>query len=300
MTVAIGAPRAKSRNAALPAVDTVPASPIPAGHWDASLALGFARRNGRTMLVENRHAGPLVVQKALYPQGDAFCETVILHPPGGIAGGDRLTIDIAAGSGSEVLLTTPGATRWYKSNGRRAAQHVRIALDDAAIVEWMPLETIVFDRADALSTLEIDLRGDARAAGWEIVAFGRGAAGERFEDGRFRQRIEVRRDGRLRWAEYGDIRGGDPLFESPIGLAGSRVSGLLWLAFDSDEHLTAGTVPDSPSLSTGVTRLPDGIMLARCLGASTEHVKAWLQRIWACWRPRYAGRAARAPRLWAT
>ena len=300
MTVAMGAERATSRTGAIPIVEPVPASPSPAGEWDASLALGFVRRNGRTTLVDNRHAGPLIVQKPLYPEGDAFCETVILHPPGGIAGGDRLRIDVAAGTGTEVLLTTPGATRWYKSNGRRASQHVRIVVDDASIVEWMPLETIVFDRADALSALEIDLRGDARAAGWEIVAFGRGAAGERFGDGRFRQRIEVRRDGRLRWAEYGDIRGGDPLFDSPIGLAGNRVSGLFWLAGNAGDDWSAESVTAAPSLLTGVTRLPDGIMLARCLGPSTEHVKAWLQQVWAGWRPRYAGRVARAPRLWAT
>jgi urease accessory protein len=299
MTVALGAERAASRanETALTANET--ASPA-AGHWDASLELAFARQNGRTALVGNRHSGPLVVQKALYPDGDANCETVILHPPGGIAGGDRLSIAIDAGPGSSVLLTTPGATRWYKANGRQASQRVRIAADDASIVEWMPMETIVFDRAEALSALEIDLHGDARAAGWEVVAFGRGAAGERFENGRFRQRIEVRRDGRLRWAEYGDIRGGDPLFDSPIGLAGNAVSGMLWVACNADGDWSAGNVDANPTGLTGVTRLPDGIMLARCLGASTEQVKAWLQRIWACWRPRYAGREARPPRLWAT
>ena len=299
MTAVIGAGRALSCAGAPALFEPMP--PPPTGHWDASISLGFALRNGRTTLIDNRHAGPLVVQKPFYPQGDAYCETVILHPPGGIAGGDRLRIDINAGSGSEALLTTPGATRWYKSSGKPASQSVRIVADSASLIEWMPLETIVFDRADGLSRLEVDLRGNARAAGWEIVAFGRGASGERFSVGRFRQRIEVRRDGRLLWAEYGDIHGGDPLFDSPIGFAGNIVSGLLWLASDAGDDWTdeCASAP-FPSLLTGVTRLSDGIMLARCLGSSTEPVKVWLQQTWERWRLRYSRRALRAPRLWAT
>jgi urease accessory protein len=294
-----GAVRAAPRPGAMP-IDTERAMSSGSGRWDATLELGFARRNGRTSLIDNRHSGPLVVQKPLYPNGDAHCETVILHPPGGIAGGDHLAIDIDAGPGSDVLLTTPGATRWYKSNGKTASQRVRIAAANKSVVEWMPLETIVFDGADALSTLEIALFGDARAAGWEIVAFGRGAAGERFTDGRFRQRIEVRRDARLCWAEYGDVCGGDALFASPVGFAGHRVGGLLWVAGAAADDLSADAAAPPPDVLAGLTRPSDGIMLARCLGTSTEKVRAWLQRVWAAWRPAYANRAARAPRLWAT
>src|SRR5438067_12658851 len=107
-----------------------------ADDWHASLSLGFAYTNGRTTLVDNRHDGPLVVQKPLYPDGDARCETVIVHPPGGIAGGDRLSIGVEAGPGTEILLTTPGATRWYKSNGRLASQRVHVVARANAIVEW--------------------------------------------------------------------------------------------------------------------------------------------------------------------
>jgi urease accessory protein len=290
MTIATGArPRDAARAGATPGIG-----------WNASLSLRYAVRNGRTVLVENRHAGPLVVQKPLYPDDDAHCQTVIVHPPGGIAGGDRLAIDIDAGDGSQLLLTTPGATRWYKSNGKPASQRVRITAGVDATVEWMPLETIVFDRADALSMLEVDVAAGGRAAGWEIVAFGRGAAGERFSNGRFCQRIEIRREGRLLWAEYGDVAGADSLFASPIGYSSHTVSGLLWAACAGDAGGPSAAADMIDRGTTGVTRLPDGIMLARCLGDSTEDVKARLQRIWEQWRPLYAGRPARPPRLWAT
>ena len=269
-------------------------------HWNASLDLAFEARNGRTVLVDQRHHGPLLVQKALYPGGDGHCEAVILHPPGGIAGGDRLTIAVDAGRATQLLLTTPGATRWYKSDGHAAAQDVSLRAGAGAVLEWMPLESIVFDRAVAASSVRVDLSGDAHAAGWEIVAFGRSAAGERFSVGRFRQTIEIRRDEKLLWAEYGDVRGGDPLFDSPVGYAGCTVSGLLWLAAATGRAADDRPVAASDRLLCGVTKLPDGIMLARCLGNSAEQVRQWLVEVWENWRPVYAGRPAIAPRLWAT
>jgi len=299
---------------AIPRVAPPAHSPHTSSHaapgWNASLALAYARRNGRTTLVEQTHDGPLVVQKPLYPDGDGRCETIVLHPPGGIAGGDRLSIAVDVGAGCELLLTTPGATRWYKANGRRAAQAVTLRVQANAIAEWLPLETIVFDRADARSSLSIELHGDACAAGWEVVAYGRAAMGERFATGCFRQAIDVRRDGRLLWAERGEIRGADPLLDSPVGLAGCPVAGLLWCAatreFDpradsaSEAAHASLARADADSVRLGITRLPGGIVLARALGNSTEAVKQSLARTWERWRPHYARRALCAPRLWAT
>jgi urease accessory protein len=275
--------------------------------WNAALALSYERRGQRTVLAKNEHTGPLMVQKSLYPEGDASCHTVILHPPGGIAGGDRLAVDIDAGTGAEVLLTTPGATKWYKADSRPAAQTVRLRVAANAIVEWLPLEAIVFDGADAQSSLTVDLDEGARAAGWEMVAFGRSAAGERFTHGRFRQSIEIRRQGVLVWAEYGEVGGGDDLLSSPAGYAGRTVSGLLWVCGGGDsggEAALAACREAARGLPertlAGVTYLPDGVLLARCLCDSTELARRYLQRLWILLRPLYADRAAVVPRLWAT
>jgi urease accessory protein len=281
-------------------------APAAATGWNASLALAYARRDGRTTLVEQAHDGPLVVQKPLYPDGDGRCETIVLHPPGGIAGGDRLSIAVEAGTGCELLLTTPGATRWYKANGRRAAQAVTLRARAGAVIEWLPLETIVFDRADARSSLSVELVGDACAAGWEVVVYGRAAMGERFATGCFRQAIDVRRDGRLLWAERGEVTGADRLLDSPVGFAGCSVSGMLWVAgtreFDAreTEGEDAMGIAAANGVQLGITRLPGGVVLARALGNSSEAVKQSLARIWGRWRPHYARRALSAPRLWAT
>ena len=97
------------------------AEPI-ASSWKARLSLGFACLDGRTVLSERDHDGPLVVQKLLYPEGGAVCHAIVVHPPGGIAGDDELTLQARTGEGAAALLTTPGAAKWYRSAGPRAKQ----------------------------------------------------------------------------------------------------------------------------------------------------------------------------------
>lgn len=285
---------------------TMSASPqLETERWNARLSLSFARRGPRTSLTRNEHHGPLLVQKALYPEGEAVCQAVILHPPGGIAGGDHLAIDIEAAPKAFAQLTTPGATKWYKASGRTASQSVRIDIHEGAIVEWFPLESIVFDGAFASSSLVVDAHSGSAAAGWDITAFGRTAAGERFAHGRYRQSIELRREGRLLWAETSAIDGDDPLFQSPIGFDSHTVSGLLWTTLPhevDDATIERARAVDAAtgSLLHGVTSLPDGIVIARCLAGSTEHARAWLAQVWSSLRPVYASRTAVAPRLWMT
>jgi urease accessory protein len=149
--------------------------------WQARLSLGFERRAETTALVQREHYGPLRVQKALYPEGAAVCDTIVLHPPGGIAGGDRLEISVAAAPHAHALLTTPGAGKWYRSGGRPAQQSLTVRVAREAVVEWLPQETIVFDGADAAMHSRIELAAGGVFCGWEILCLGRTAAGERFQ-----------------------------------------------------------------------------------------------------------------------
>jgi len=267
--------------------------------WQAALALDYRLHDGRTVL-RRRHRGPLRVLKPLYPEGEELCHTLLVHPPGGIAGGDALAIDVVVAPGAQALLTTPGATRWYKANGRRASQQVRLRIDGSA--EWLPQEAIVFDRADVESAIDIDLAAGATMIGWDIVAFGRAAAGESFDAGGFAQTIRLRQAGRLLWVERTRLAGADPLFDSPVGLAGRRVFGCLWAAGPlwSDallDQLRARLPADAPPL----TRLAARVLLARALGASAQAVRQALEAVWRELRPlTFAGRAAVAPRIWAT
>jgi len=290
------------------------ATEVPASTWPATLALQFSDCLGRTVMTR-RHSGPLQVQKSLYPEGDHLCHAILLHPPGGIAGGDQLTISVDMQAGASALITTPGATRWYKANGRRATQSVSLRV--AGSLEWLPQEAIVFNSADVDSRVDIDVAENAAMLGWDIVALGRGAAGESFSDGHFAQTIRLRQSGRLIWVERTRIAGGDALLDSPIGLAGRRVFGCFWavgphwqseqidllraaLALPEEARNAAAANNTANSIAL-LTCLAPRLLLARVLGASTQGVRRALEAIWRELRPlTFAGRAAQAPRIWAT
>lgn len=279
-------------NAALPAERGA----LQAG-WQARIELDFAARDGRSVL-GCRHSGPLRVQKVLYPEGAAHAQALLLHPPAGIAGGDALEIDVKVGAGASALVTTPGAGKWYKANGRRASQHVK--LNVAGALEWLPQEAIVFDAAALDARIEVDLEPGAVMIGWDLVALGRAASGERFASGEFAQSIALREAGQLIWRERSLIAGGDALLDSPLGLAGHSVFGCLWaygpLWGDDDYHaLRERCLPAAP-----LTRLAPRLLVARTVAAGAEDARARLEAVWAELRPRVIGRAAQRPRIWST
>src|SRR5690349_9801394 len=123
--------------------------------WKASLSLGFGFANRKTTLDRKIHDGPLVVQKPLYPERSEACHAIVVHPPGGIAGGDELTLRASVAAGGAALLTTPGAAKWYRSAGPWARQAA--AFDVQGVLEWLPQETIIFDGALAETAYDVDL-----------------------------------------------------------------------------------------------------------------------------------------------
>jgi urease accessory protein len=282
---------------------TVPAgkSPAPRG-WDARLALGFARREDRTLLARRRHTGPLVVQKALHPEGPGVCQAIVVHPPGGIVGGDTLALDVDVEAGAHAQLTTPGATKWYRSTGARAMQTVTANVAEGAVLEWLPQEAIVFDGARAAMITRIALARDSLYFGWELACLGRAASGERYASGAYRQRVELVRDGALIWAERAAIDAPSTLCTSPAGLNGHPMFGTFVVAAPAlpDDLLSAWrrVVPDA-GLDGAVTRLP-GVLVARCRGASPEIARRWFTALWRVARPALVGVEAVPPRIWTT
>src|SRR5689334_19900796 len=135
--------------------------------WHANLALDFQLREQKTVLSGKRFDGPLVVQKPLYPEGDAVCHTILVHPPGGIAGGDELVIDIDVEPRANVVLTTPSAARWYRTAAPQASQHVAIRAGAGSCVEWLPQETILYDGSRSRIDTRVELAADAAFIGWD-------------------------------------------------------------------------------------------------------------------------------------
>jgi urease accessory protein len=276
----------------------------PAGSrgWAAELRMRLERRGDRTVLAQSHHRGPLRVQKGLYPEGPGRVDLLILHPPAGICGGDRLDIDLVLERDAQARITTPGAAKWYRANGRPAEQHTRLRVGDGAVLEWLPQESIAFDGARPCTTTEIDCTGSARACGWDLWMLGRLAAGERYSSGTLHQRTRLRRDGRLVWSERVRLSADDPLRGSPLGWNGAGVAGAFWaLGLPHDESLLAACREvNEPGTLVGVTRFEHGLWLARALGHSAERVRTALTRIWSLLRPALCGAPGVPPRIWAT
>ncbi|MGE5640496.1 MAG: urease accessory protein UreD [Clostridia bacterium] len=263
--------------------------------WKARLDLGFALRGDQTILAEKRFDGPLAVQKPLYPEGPRVCHAIVVHPPAGIAGGDELEVGIDVASGANVLLTTPGAGKWYRSGGPWARQALRFRVDGA--LEWLPQETIVFDGALADVRCEVELAQGARYLGWEILCLGRTGSGERFAKGRLSLRNSLRRDGRLLWWERGDVEAGGRLMRSAAGLNGRSVCATLVAASPAIDAATVAACREVEEVA--ITLLP-GVLLARHLGDSSEQAKRRFVRLWKILRPAVLGLEAVEPRIWGT
>lgn len=267
--------------------------------WKAELALEYRREGEKTILANRRHDGPLVVQKPLYPEGEAVCHTIVVHPPGGIAGGDELMLSAKVAHGAAALLTTPGAAKWYRSAGPWAGQ--RVFFEVAGALEWLPQETIVYNGTLARMQAEIRLSREARYLGWEVLCLGRTGSGERFASGESILASSLRREGVLLWNERGRIEGGGTLLGSASGFAGRTVCGTLLASAPEipGEVLARAREVAPESGDAAITRLP-GVLVARYLGDSSEAAKDFFRTLWAVLRPALIGRDAAEPRIWRT
>ena len=272
--------------------------------WQAALSLRYARRADKTVLTDRTHSGPLRVQKALYPEGAAVCHSIIIHPPGGIAGGDQLTINAALEQHAGALLTTPGASKWYRSSGATARQYLRFSVAENARLEWLPQENILYNQSQVELSSQIVLENNAGYVGWEIFCFGRTASGECYRQGAFRQKTEIFQNGKRLWNEFANIAGESALLLSPTTMAGFVVTGTMLVAgLEVDADTLAAcralekTLPQP--LLCGISRLPQ-VLAARYLGNSSEQAKDYFVALWQVLRPRLLQRTAMPPRIWRT
>lgn len=266
--------------------------------WHAELELGYARFGDSTRPVQRRHKGPLRVQKHLYAEGPEVCQHIIVHPPGGIAGGDRLDISTSVGHGAWAQITSPGAAKWYRAAGP-AYQTLDLKVASGATLEWLPQETIIFSAAQAELSTSIDLEGDGRLFYWDVVALGRPASGERFDLGHFQAQLDIRRDGQLLWHERQRIVGGDGLLDSPIGMDGQPVFATLLVTGEIDSELLEKCRSLNHEVRGDLTQLP-GLLVARCLAREALLARGWLIDLWRMLRPALLDREAVPPRIWST
>ena len=272
--------------------------------WHGQLQLQY-RHDGTRTLCHDSHHGPLRVLQALYPEGPSICHHVLVHPPGGVVGGDVLDIDVQVASGAHALVTTAGATRFYRSSGAPAGQHARLNLADGARLEWLPLETLAYSGCIASNRITLHTAPHAQAMGWEVLALGLPAAGEPFAAGHFEQQIEVPG----RWIERGVLRAEDTLLRSsPLGLSGQPVLATLWFvagsawASEQKEALldaARGAIEASPlAPRAGATSPQPGVLVLRALAGSVEPAMLLMTAVRAAWRQIAWELQPNPPRVW--
>ena len=270
----------------------------PSGGWLAQLDLDFCYRADKTVLSHRKQLGPLAVQRAFYPEGDV-CHLYILHPPGGIVGGDNLTINVHVEDNAHTLLTTPGATKVYRSQGKQAQQQQYLYIADKAALEWMPQENIYFPGAKIKIKTQLNVHENARVIAWDIHCFGLPANDEIFTSGEVQLDFSIIRDQRPLLIERMKIN--SARLNTPTGLRGNAVMAML-LASPADEQLleTIQMMLDDYSEQLVAVTLVEECLLLRYLGNSTAQCHKIFIQVWMILRPAILNRPACPPRIWAT
>lgn len=277
--------------------------------WHARLDLNYrhALQGGQPRTTAHfLHDGPLRILQSLHPEGPGICHNVLVHPPGGLVGGDVLDIRVDAAPGAHGLLTTPGATRFYRSQGETAVQHTRIRLQRGARLEWLPLEALCYDGCLAENRLVMELEPGSQLIGWDLSAFGLPHARKPFLRGRLLQHLEMPGV----WLERGAIAADDALLlDSPLGLAGHRCMASVFLASgtalprEARERMleAARAVIDAHSLreTAGATSPDARLVVVRILAPVVEPAMQLAQQVRAAWREACWGLAPTRPRVWA-
>jgi len=268
-------------------------------HWHARLDLVLEPRGERTALAHKRQYGPLSVQRPFHPEGTP-CHLYVLHPPGGVVGGDRLEIDLCVTAGAHALLTQPGAAKFYRSAGATAHQRQVLRAAAGGVLEWLPQEMILFPGARLRADTTVALEPGARFFGWELSSLGRPVIGERFEPGRADLGLRIERDGRPLLLERLRVDDGVGL-DGPSGLRGLPVHGtLIATGADAEVLATARAVSAQwPALTVAATRLDD-LLVVRALASRVEPLMLCFRALWQELRPRLLGIGASPPRIWAT
>jgi urease accessory protein len=272
--------------------------------WHAQLALDYRMESGRCV-ARFKHEGPLRILQTLYPEGDGICHNVLVHPPSGLVGGDTLDITVRAECGTHGLITTPGATRFYRSEGEPAVQRTQLSVAAGARLEWLPLEAIYYSGCIAENHLLVDLAPGAGLIGWDVMALGLPASQLPFVHGSVLQHLELRGA----WLERGRIDSQDArLMDGPLGLASHRCIGTLFIAHGTDMdramreqalEVARGVIgPHALAATAGATASSPRVVVVRVLAPLVEPALELLKAIRAAWRVALWNLPATPPRTW--
>ena len=270
--------------------------------WQGILELDYQKIGNSTQLVKAYSQAPLKIQRSFYPEGKDICHSIILHTAGGMVGGDRLSQTINLQPETQVLLTTPAASKIYRSSGETAQNTINIEIQEQAYLEFIPREIIIFNGAIFSQNLRVNLDPNACYLGWEITRFGRTARGEIFNQGQWKSCTEIWQNGCPVWIDRQGFIANEEILNSPHGLGGKPViATLTWVGQPVSENIVKNIrqlwSQRETSSQAGVTQLISGL-LCRYRGNSTQEVINWFTDVWQLLRQNYTGKSIVKPRVW--
>ncbi len=272
--------------------------------WRADLKLDYTLESQRTV-ARYLHQGPLRILQSLYPEGNQICHNVLVHPPGGLVGGDTLDIQVNVAEGAHALVSTPSATRFYKSGGQAALQQVTVTLAPGARLEWLPLEAIAYNDCEATNRAIFNLAPTAELMAWDVTALGLPSSDMAFTKGHFQQHLEIPGV----WLERGNLRGDDTRWlNSPLGLAGQKcLASLVFASGHNIEPQRAAQALEAARevleahplrLQAGITCAHPQVIVLRVMSPLVEPSMDLLKHVWAAWRHTLWALPSTPPRIW--
>ncbi len=282
-----------------------PAVASPSPGWLGRISLQLALTDHGTQLRRSEHEGPLRILRVLRPEGPACPHVYLIHPPGGVVGGDRLETSVELLAGAQVLLTTPAAQKLYRSRGARAEITNLLRVRQGASVDWLPSETLAFSSAEARVVTRVELEPGASFLGWDITCYGMPARDEPFVAGRVSSRFELWRGASPLLIESFDLGADRGLLAAPYALRGEPVAASLYAvagqrALDDEVVEQVRQAIGTPARGwCSVSSLKDSLVV-RALGPNVEVVRASLIAAWRTLRPIVLGRPPVTPRIWST
>ncbi len=279
-----------------------PPEPTVLQRCNGTLELTFdTDETGITRLADLHQRDPC---RAMFPQyeADDIKQAVLVTTSGGLTGGDRLAISIAAEPGARAFVTTQAAEKIYRSTGALTEIAVSLRLAEGAWLEWLPQETILFEGARFRRDTAVHVRRDARLIAGEIVVFGRIERGERLETARYFDRWRLYRDDALLWADALSLSDSPQrALGHPAGFGGAVAAALVVFAAPDDAaFIDRARTWIGGSASRGAVTVVNGLLVARFLGNSTAELRGDVARYWCALRAAAATLPSQLPRTWYT
>lgn len=267
--------------------------------WLAELSLRYEYRAPRTVIAARKHQGPLTIQKPFYPEDDV-CHTYLLHPPGGVVGGDILKLTVDANDQANALLTTPASGKFYRSDEKFAQQQNSFKVTGTGVLEWLPQETILFADSKVKMQTVVELDVQAKYCGWEIVCLGRPASGDHFAQGYCTQLLKLSREQTPLMIDRTVFDANSDLMSAKWGLGGYSVVGVMTMTNCNKALLeqARSVIADFDGLCA--CTLLGEVLVCRYLGYHGMQAREQFTKIWSALRPLWSGREAHHPRIWAT